>query len=93
MSGRVVHKFPIPDNGELELQVPVTAEVVHFGIQRNTFCAWIDRPAGDDEDLVPIQLLIRGTGHETPDSDWLHVGTAITEGGTFVFHLYQRARA
>ena len=39
--------------------------------------------------LIPVDLRIVGTGHDVPE-DHEYVGSCITQGGAFVWHVYVR---
>jgi hypothetical protein len=89
---RVVWKYPFPPGEDrLELELPETAAPVLFAVQGTTLAVWIDRPVREDGLKEKRSFLIVGTGHEYPGRPWQHVGSALVDGGLFVFHLYQRA--
>lgn len=89
---RVVHKFPIADT-TLTLDLPASAEVALFGIQRGTFCVWIDRPVDDSGPSVRHEFEILGTGQSTTGPGWSRAASVHSPDGNFVFHLYERAIA
>ena len=61
------------------------AEVLHFGDQRGIPCLWFRiNPYAETEERI---FVIRGTGH--PGALGTYIGTALFDGGSLVFHLFE----
>lgn len=90
---RVVWKYPFqPGEDRLDVDVPVGSRVVLFAFQASGLAVWLEHPV--DLEHLPQEertFLIRGTGQPTPEGPWAHRGSAMTDGGAFVFHLYERS--
>ena len=70
-----------------EVELPEGSKVVHFGMQRNELCMWVEQVVESNLEPISRSYWVIGTGHEIPNIDGLrHLGTAL-DGG-FVWHLY-----
>lgn len=85
---KTVHKFIAKVAGDpMVLHIPVTARVVHFGLQNNQRCVWIELDT--DAPKVNRVFEIFGTGWDI-DGMAGHCGTLVDPSG-FVWHLYEYA--
>lgn len=85
----VVHKFIFPqyaDEGTFAMSGSAT--ILHAGMQGKDFCIWARVPM-DDSTKYLRRFIIRGTGHTIPEGPYVFISTIITEGGSFVFHIFE----
>jgi hypothetical protein len=86
---RTVWKYQLEWTADPQtLRIPYRSMVLlgpHIAVQHEKLCLWAE--VETDDDPREYTFLIRGTGHEVPDSaDYL--GSALTEGGHFVWHVF-----
>lgn len=84
---RTVFKYEIPFDGHAMLALPLGAELLHFGNQREIPTLW----AMVDPEQPPTKHVFRlaGTGHEIEEKIVKFIGTAQFAGGSLVFHLFE----
>lgn len=85
---KVIHKYLLDDAhlaNPIVKQLPAGAKLLHFDNQHERMALWaeIDDEVGTEE----RRFHIVGTGGQVPPNS-THVGTAIFDGGRFVFHAY-----
>ena len=81
-----VYRYEVPDDDQwhaFELSGPV----VHVAIRDGAFHYWALASVGTP---YTARLRLFGTGDEVP-GDTVYRGTAITESGLLVMHLFERA--
>jgi hypothetical protein len=88
----VVWKYPLEPKvgGYAFIDVPdPDARIVHFGVQGETLCVWVELTPEPAESAghSPLEVVVVGTGHPLPPGKWTHRGT--TEDGPFIWHLYE----
>ncbi len=85
---RVVHKYLLPVQDEVKLEMPIGARVLHVGVQDNEqLCLWaLVNPKGETKTR---SFRIAGTGHEVAGASPTHLGTALMHNGTFVLHVFE----
>lgn len=76
--------FGIQDGDQFK-QVPQGAKVVHCAMQHGRLCAWFECDT-DNED-TECRFRVHGTGHMI-DHELPYLGTAITDDGYLVWHLF-----
>lgn len=83
---RAIWKFPLPIRADeaLDVQMPVGAQVVRFGLQGSVPTLWalVDTQA----QLAARRFAIIGTGHDFPD-DAVYVGSF--DSPPFVWHVVE----
>jgi len=82
-----IWKFEVPILDEFTLRMPEGAKVLSVGEQWGTLVLWalVDPTA----ECVDKRFAVRGTGHPTHDlSAEDYIGTAITGGGSLVWHVF-----
>jgi hypothetical protein len=89
---RVVHKYEV-GYGEAGSQMPLGAKLLHVDSQPKAggegVFVWAEvDPAAP---LVRQQIGYFATGEDLPE-DAEYVGTAVTPGGAFVWHVYERVQ-
>ena len=84
---KTIYKYTLTglDKGRLEL--PVGAEILTVQEQRGMVCLWaIVEPKAKKETRV---FKIFGTGHDIPDNPGKYINTFMTDGGAFVWHVFE----
>lgn len=84
---RTVHKYPLAGGtGEHVIPMPAGALLLTIQLQGGMPCLWalIDT----ERELVKRHLTIVGTGWEMQPQPGRYVGTFQTEGGRFVWHVF-----
>lgn len=86
---KVIHKLALSQTKKQTIEIPVGAEIIHFGVQGKSACIWYectpDCISFTDEYILYAFL----TGEYIslpPHSRFL--GTALFDNGTFVLHYY-----
>lgn len=84
---RVIHKYPL--NGpSVQIHMPVGAEILHIEEQHGKPCIWALHD--QDEPLGKLRYFdTYGTGHVIPTNKSSYVGTFLSEGGQFVWHVFE----
>jgi len=89
---RTIHRYELPITDRPVINMPVTARVLPAPswartrpVSRIEIWAEVDT----DELLAPRHFRIVGTGNQMPDDCGRFVGTVITHGGTYVWHVYE----
>lgn len=81
-----IWKFPIEIVDEQQIAMPDGARILCVQVQRGVPCIWAEVSPGVRE--VHRTLLIHGTGHDVSVRAKKYVGTFQTDGGDFVWHLF-----
>ncbi len=94
---RIIHKYVMSDgkedrNGNFVFDLPKGAKILSVAFQRSRLVFWADFEISCKNELEPRLLYIVGTGipYEKGAGKLMQIGTAVTEGGDFVFHLFER---
>jgi hypothetical protein len=82
-----IWKFPMPLDGAT-VEMNAGAEVLHVALQHGQLCLWaLTDTEGPQERR---RFITYGTGHPVPsDLRLSHVGTVLTDGGRFVWHIFE----
>jgi hypothetical protein len=91
MAGRVIHKYEV-GYGQGVAHIPPSAKVIHAAtvpISPTTEGVFVWVEVDPSEDAEPRKIGCFATGDLVPD-DALHVGTAVTPTGAFVWHVYEQ---
>ena len=85
-----IWKYPLRLSELQDIEMPVGAHILHVAEQFGTLCMWaIVDPLAEKR---PRRFAIVGTGHPAPDDvDTIHVGSAVCDGGRFVWHVFERS--
>ncbi len=84
---KVVHKYLLPAQDEVKLEMPIGARVLHVGAQGKQLCLWaLVNPKGKTRTRT---FRIAGTGHEVGSASPTHLGTALMNNGAFVLHVFE----
>ena len=91
---KTIWKFGISPGNPFRVTMPKGARIIHVETQQNRPCFWaeVDTEAEAEERFFETF----GTGHQMPTDMGLereHVGSFLLDGGTLVFHLYERRGA
>lgn len=88
---QVVWKWELPI-GESSLSLPPAARVIHVGCQGdNRVCVWTLQPTINLE-VQLRRFTVIGTGQTFNLPGWMHIGTAMTTQGVFVWHVFEEVR-
>lgn len=81
---KTVYKYPLAITDVTILSL--TGQVLYFAEQHGRLTIWAEH----DQNVEPVlrQFQVVGTGHPVPD-DGRFLGSTVTTGGHFVFHLYE----
>ncbi len=83
-----VWKFPFSYSDRFDLEVPLGAEFIHFGLQGGVPTVWA--LVNSDNSTQRRSLRMAGTGHELPaDHDYDHIGSCIDINTGLVWHLFE----
>lgn len=83
-----IYKYPIPITDEFTVELPEDIEILTFQTQHNKPYIWAIIDPERKFETVSFKLF--GTGHPVEDTDTLkYIGTAQTEGGMLVWHLFK----
>jgi hypothetical protein len=85
---RTVYKYPLPLNDRVTLEIPRGAKPLYVAEQNGQLCLWalVDPEHVEEE----RGFYILGTGQRTTDDKTTqYVGTAICDGGRFVWHVFE----
>lgn len=90
--GETVWKFPLRLTYAQQVEMPIGAHVIHVAEQLGILCMWaIVDPSAPTKSR---EFLIVGTGHTIPHGpDTIHVGSALCDGGDFVWHVFEQGYA
>lgn len=82
----VVYKYVLPPSGG-PIELPQGARILSVQTQNGQPQIWalVDPHAP----RVSRTLIVKGTGHDGVDPDWLYHGTFQMLGGALVFHLFE----
>ena len=71
-----------------QIEVPFGAELLCAREQHEQICVWFrcDPTAGKEK----RDIAIVGTGHGAPGREGRYLGTASLEGGSLMFHVFER---
>lgn len=85
-----IWKYDIQILDRFLVTMPEGAEVIHVDVQHGTPRMWVKcDPLKPDENRA---FRIIGTGHEFDDSELLFIKSFFTEGGLYVWHLFEERR-
>jgi hypothetical protein len=73
---------------ETILDLRVSARVLHIAEQHGWICLWEAHQA-EETRTERRTFELAGTGHPAKVDPARHVGTALVQGGTHVFHLFE----
>lgn len=79
-----VWKYPLEIKDAQTIPMPTDADLLFVAIQHEQLCLWA-RVIPTSE-TVSREILIRGTGH--PIWQQPYIGSVVTTGGTFVWHVF-----
>lgn len=88
-----VWKFQV-DGPKVRLYMPKDAIILCVHNQRESICLWAEVSPGNKVEERVIEVF--GTGHDMPEIaegiglEREYLGTAILDGGSLIFHVYER---
>jgi hypothetical protein len=84
----IVWKYSIPMQDEFDIEMPIGARPLYFGVQYGKMCLWALVEPGRGRENVSFTL--KGTGDQLTGFHTVHIGSVMLNNGEFVFHLFQR---
>lgn len=88
MSHHVIWKWPLRLEVEQAIDVPEGSEVVHVATQKDVPALWMRVP-DLDAPVTSRRIHIVGTGHQEVHPAWRYLGSVMTDGGVFVWHIFE----
>lgn len=89
---RTIWKFPLAFQREQEIEVPAGALPLSVGTQPinagEGIMLWAEVVDDPDHPKETLVVTIIGTGHPLSDDAGQFIGTTLTYGGKFVWHVY-----
>ena len=89
-ANRVVYKYPVYVSGGIEL--PAGAELLHVAMQ-GQYGPYLWALVDPDAKTAHREIYFVGTGHSMPLPDGgmerRHIGSCLTDGGEFVWHVFE----
>jgi len=70
--------------------MPEGAEILCAREQHEEVCIWFK--CDPNKPPVPRKIIVIGTGHQHPEIDGRYLGTASLQGGTYMFHVFERTQ-
>lgn len=83
-----IFKYPLSTNSETELELPKLAEILRIDVQNNSIFLWAKVDPDAEKELRVFEVF--GTGHTMPDFERKFINTFFVQGGTYVFHAFER---
>lgn len=86
---RTIYKYPlaIVDNAQ-SIRAPAEARVVHVDNQNERPTLWMEVDDSRPNERRTFVVVV-GTGAPVPAEPAAHVGTVLTAGGGYVWHVYE----
>lgn len=84
-----VLKFPLKITDDQTVVMPEGSQILTVQTQHDTVTIWALCP--ETLKKQPRRIEIFGTGHPIPNGNRTYLGTAITQGGSLVWHVFERA--
>ena len=83
---RKIYKYKFTDSlTTIYIDDVYIEKFLHIEFQYDHLCVWAE--VNTDRPPKTYELRVFGTGFPL-DNESIYIGTALTEGGTFVFHVY-----
>lgn len=83
-----IWKYPLLTGAATPLELPQGAELLHVDIQGRDLCLWAK--VNTDLPTTPRTIEVFGTGHPMPSFERQFINTFLVDGGTYVFHAFER---
>lgn len=84
---RTVFKYRLGLRPKQEVTMPEGARILHFENQNEFLTIWAE--VDPDAPFVQRYFQIVATGGHFPEPEYSYIGTAIFNGGSYVWHLYE----
>lgn len=93
MSACVIYKFDLaPPNDTTRVMLPRGATVVHFAEQHGLLRMWVELPIAMRDDVPtpePRHFVVFPTGQPYAADRYDYIATTFSQGGMFVWHLFE----
>lgn len=86
---QTVYKYQLSQNRETQVELPKGAEILKVDVQNDTICLWA-KVNPDKKKKEARTFEVFGTGHPMPDFERRFLNTFFVQGGTYVFHAFER---
>ncbi len=83
-----VYKYQLTTNRETQLELPKGADILKVDVQNDTVCLWAMVDPNAKKEARTFEVF--GTGHPMPDFNRRFINTFFVQGGTYVFHAFER---
>jgi len=83
-----VYKYPLAIQQSQFVTVPLGAEFLTAQAQHEGICLWALVTPSQKEERRFIEVF--GTGHTMPPASRDYIGTVQLEGGSLIFHVFER---
>ena len=84
---KTMYKYSLALNDRQTILVPRGYMVRTVQTQAETICLWVE--VNPDAPCVPVDIKIVGTGHPEIEPTDEYLGTAQTNAGRYVWHVYR----
>ena len=89
---KVIHKYEIPPPDPTTklsvVELPLIYELLHVGAQGTKLWLWAAVEVRQ-MDIASVSFKVVGTGEAFISSSWQHLGTALMDGGSLVWHVFR----
>ena len=83
---KIIWKYTLV-HGHQTVTMPEGAEVLSVAMQGDRIMLWaLVRP---DAAPSPRRFVVIGTGWKLPEGEWRFLRTVLTDGGAFVWHVFE----
>jgi len=86
---KTIWKFQFEVDDNIEIEMPMGAEILTVGIQHGIPCLWA--LVDTEKDKIKRKFELYGTGHPVSERHKKYIGTFQTREGYLVFHLFEQS--
>lgn len=88
---KTIWKYPLAITDAQPLRVHSGAVALCVQTQRGIPCVWILQDPSEPEITLVVEIF--GTGHPVNSGNHSYIGSVQTDGGAFVWHVFQKTDA
>ena len=81
-----IFKYPV-EIGKFTIKLPKDFRILSVQMQRDNPFMWII--VDTETDMIEVDFITRGTGHEFEETEQDFVGTFQMAGGSLIWHLFR----
>ena len=92
MEAKTIWKYALDPMRTESIEMPIGSKILHVAGQHGLVCFWAEIPERpEDGPSESRTFFVTGTGHPLPNGESVvqHVGTAFTQIGALVWHVYE----